>query len=107
MWQRKQKPTPKKRLEQWAETTREEFPQQLKAAAAQLRAEVAGLEDELGEQAQDLAHEIEVVAQDLEKRVERRLEHARTDVQENPWIAIFAALGVGIVIGYLLRNLGD
>ena len=97
----------KEKIEQWAKTTREEFPDHLKAAAGQLREEVAHLEDDFGTQAKKLAQDLEQVADNLEKRAEKQLETATDEVQEHPWLSILAALGIGIIIGFLLRNLSE
>ena len=91
-----------------AEQTRKDFTRGLNKTAAELRGSIEHLFDrEERKQVQEVANNLEQIANRVEKRAEKGLHEAVDVVEENPWVTIVVSLLIGLIFGIIIKELMD
>lgn len=92
------------KFQKQAEDTRKDVVKQLNRTAKHLRHDVEELL-EGDKRASQLAKELEHVAQDIEKKAEKRIEGVSEVATSNVWLTIGIAFGIGLLFGLLFKVL--
>lgn len=92
------------KFRQQADDARKDVVKQLNRSVSHLRHDVEDLL-EGDERAARLAKELEHVAQDIEKRAEKRVGDVSEAASGNVWYTIGIAFGIGLLVGLLLKVL--
>jgi type II secretory pathway component PulF len=90
------------KFQKQANETREDVVKQLNRSVKHLRQDVEQLL-EGDERATRLAKELETVAQDIEKRTEKRIGEVTEAASNNVMMTIVIAFGVGLVVGLMFK----
>lgn len=91
-----------------AETTRKDFIKGLNNTATELRGSIEHLFDrEERQQVQEVAHNLEKIANRVENRAGKRLHNVEDVVEDNPWVTILVSVLVGLIFGIIIKELMD
>ncbi|MGJ3239363.1 MAG: hypothetical protein ACFE0Q_11705 [Anaerolineae bacterium] len=91
-----------------ANQTRKELIKRLNHTADDLRSGLVHVFDrEEQKQANKLAQDLEAIAQDIEKRAEKGLHDVTENAQDNVWGTIMVTFVVGLLFGWIIKNMLD
>ncbi|MDQ7028146.1 MAG: hypothetical protein Q9P01_17940 [Anaerolineae bacterium] len=90
------------KIRQQADDARKDIVQQLNRSAKHLRGDVGHLFDG-DDRASRLAKELEHMAEDLEKRTEKRVGDVADTASSNVWFTVLVAFAIGVLVGIMFK----
>lgn len=97
-----------KDVQRQAKATRRDWTLRLNNLARDMRWEIEHLlDDEDKKRADRVAHDLEKIASNIEKRAQFQLQDAKLAARKNVWQTILMTFVIGVIIGVILRNSND
>lgn len=95
-------------VQRQAKATRRDWALRMNNFASDLRWEMEHLmDDEDKKRANRVAHDIEKIATNIEKRAQFQLKDASIAAKRNVWQTVLMTFFIGVVVGIIIKNMRD